>query len=106
MGKNKLVPLYTAPQPVGQQAALDTHWAVKNPGRADQYRCEAEAARVALGFSADSDDVSPREITDSIQALVEAMELMVTTHDEGGWPTAAVEIARAALAAHRKGGEL
>lgn len=38
--------------------------------------------------------------------LVEALELMVTTHDEGGWPTSAITIARAALAAHRKGGEV
>ena len=41
-----------------------------------------------------------------IQELVEALELMVTTHDEGGWPTAAVEIARAALEARRKGSDV
>ena len=90
---------------IERKPAPDAHWAVKNPGRADQYRREAEAARVALGFPVNSDDVSPREITDSIQALMETLELMVTTHDEGGWPTAAVEIARTALAAHRKGGD-
>ena len=30
--------------------------------------------------------------------LLEALELMVTTHDEGGWPTATITIARAAIA--------
>lgn len=38
--------------------------------------------------------------------LVEALDLMVTTHDEGGWPTATIMIARAALAAYRKGGDV
>lgn len=56
-------------QPAPDVEGLGAHWAVKNPGKADQYRREAEAARVALGFSASSDDVSPREITDSIQAI-------------------------------------
>lgn len=40
------------------------------------------------------------------ERLAEALELMVTTHDEGGWPTATIAIARAALTAYRKqGGE-
>lgn len=34
--------------------------------------------------------------------LREALELMVTTHDEGGWPTATITIARAALAAQQE----
>lgn len=33
--------------------------------------------------------------------LFEALNLMVTTHDEGGWPTATIMIARAALAKSR-----
>jgi hypothetical protein len=36
------------------------------------------------------------------EKLVEALELMVTTHDEGGWPTATIAIAHAALNAYRK----
>lgn len=112
-----VVPLYTAPQPAPDVSALGTHWAVKNPGKADQYRREAEAARVALGFSANSDDVSPREITDSIQAikagdrqtvsaLVEALEY---TLDVCPAIDASGEDAHgrghAALAAYRKGGD-
>jgi hypothetical protein len=31
------------------------------------------------------------------ERLAEVLNLMVTTHDEGGWPTAAIVIARAAL---------
>ena len=30
--------------------------------------------------------------------LLEALELMIDTHDEGGWPTASITIARAAIA--------
>lgn len=37
-----------------------------------------------------------------VAQLVEALNLMVTTHDEGGWPTATITIARAALAANRR----
>lgn len=31
------------------------------------------------------------------ERLAEVLELMVTTHDEGGWPSATIAIARAAL---------
>ena len=34
-------------------------------------------------------------------ALVEALELLISTHEEGGWPSAAIVIAKAALAAAR-----
>lgn len=30
--------------------------------------------------------------------LLDALELMIDTHDEGGWPTASITIARAAIA--------
>ena len=33
--------------------------------------------------------------------LVEALELMIDTHENGGWPEATVIVARAALAKHR-----
>jgi hypothetical protein len=33
--------------------------------------------------------------------LLEALDLMVTTHDEGGWPSATIVIARAAIARAR-----
>lgn len=39
-----------------------------------------------------------------VSGLVEALELMVDSYDDGGWPTATIEIARAALAAHKQGG--
>ena len=38
------------------------------------------------------------------QMLLEALELVVQTHDQGGWPTAAITIARAAIAAARQEG--
>lgn len=37
-----------------------------------------------------------------VTALVEALELMVATHDEGGWPTETIAIARDALTTYRK----
>ena len=47
-----------------------------------------------------------RKELERAERLAEALELMVTTHDEGGWPTATIAIARAALTAYRKqGGE-
>jgi hypothetical protein len=33
--------------------------------------------------------------------LLDALDLMVTTHDEGGWPSANIVIARAAIARAR-----
>lgn len=34
----------------------------------------------------------------SAPELFDALELMIDTHDEGGWPTASITIARAAIA--------
>jgi hypothetical protein len=45
------------------------HWSVTNPGKADHYRGEAMAARRALGFAEDSQEVSPADITERISAL-------------------------------------
>ena len=36
-----------------------------------------------------------------VRELVEALELMIDTHENGGWPEATVIVARAALAKHR-----
>lgn len=41
-----------------------------------------------------------------VNGLVVALELMINTHDEGGWPSATVTIARAALAAYRAAQEV
>jgi hypothetical protein len=38
-------------------------------GMADQYRAEAKACRVALGFPADSDEVAPCDLTEAIKKL-------------------------------------
>ena len=38
-------------------------------GMADQYKAEALAARSALGFSVDAEDVSPSDITREIRKL-------------------------------------
>ena len=38
-------------------------------GSADQYRAEAMAARASLGFSSDSDEVSPSDIAREIANL-------------------------------------
>ena len=46
------------------------HWAKSNPGRADQYRAEALAARDVLGLgSEDSEDVSPSDIRNVVNAM-------------------------------------
>lgn len=34
--------------------------------------------------------------------LLEALDLMVSTHEDGGWPTATITIARAAIAKARQ----
>jgi hypothetical protein len=56
---------------LSQQAepAPAQHWSATNPGLADQYRAEALAAREALGFAADADDVSPSDIVRAIRPL-------------------------------------
>lgn len=45
------------------------HWAIVEPGLADQFRNEAEAARVALGFNIDSEEVAPVDLTEAIATL-------------------------------------
>lgn len=49
--------------------AKASHWSTNNPGRADQYMGEALAARRALGFSEDAEDVAPIDITNAIVEL-------------------------------------
>lgn len=56
-------------------AAESLHWAQLNPGLADQYRAEALACRVELGFAEDSDEVSPRELQDAISRLIKSDSL-------------------------------
>lgn len=55
------------------QAALshqsESHWAIGNPGRADQFKQESMAVRSALGFPSDADDVSPSDIRQEINKL-------------------------------------
>lgn len=57
--------LFTLPCP----PANASHWSANNPGRADQYMGEALAARRALGFSEDAEDVAPIDITNAIVEL-------------------------------------
>lgn len=64
--ENELTKLYTHPAPTAQDSE---HWAVKNPGAADQYKLEAMAARACLGLSSEADDVSPADIRLKISAL-------------------------------------
>lgn len=52
----------------GKKEASD-HWAIKNPGAADQFRCEAKAARSALGFGEDDPNVSPRDLRLAVDGL-------------------------------------
>ena len=62
------------------------HWASLNPGAADQYRCEARAARDALGFGKDDPNVAPVDLRTAVKALkatsggVEAMTLRAALH--------------------------
>lgn len=50
------------------------HWAIVSPGLADQFRNEAEAARVALGFNIDSEEVAPVDLTEAIATLRAQLE--------------------------------
>lgn len=45
-------------------------------GQADQRKAESDAVRVALGFSADADDVSPSDLVDAIAALQEQVRAL------------------------------
>lgn len=45
------------------------HWAANNPGRADQYRAESRAARVALGLDPEADDIAPIDLINAIKAI-------------------------------------
>lgn len=51
------------------KALAKEHWAVRNPGLADQYRNETQACRKLLGFEHDALDVSPSDLMDAIEAL-------------------------------------
>lgn len=45
-------------------------------GHADQRKAESVAVRVALGFSADADDVAPCDLVDAIAALQEQVQAL------------------------------
>ena len=45
-------------------------------GQADQRKAESDAVRVALGFTADADDVSPSDLVDAIAALQEQVRAL------------------------------
>lgn len=49
-----------------------------SPGQADQRKAESDAVRVALGFSADADDVSPSDLVDAIAALQEQVRALAS----------------------------
>lgn len=46
-----------------------THWAVKNPGEADQRMAESKAVRKELGFDPDADDVAPIDLSNAIKEI-------------------------------------
>lgn len=56
------------PAPHAEGEAVD-HWAVRNPGLADQFRAEAQAVRKRLGFESDADDVSPNDLRERIAEI-------------------------------------
>lgn len=45
-------------------------------GQADQRKAESDVVRVALGFSADADDVAPCDLVDAIAALQEQVRAL------------------------------
>lgn len=45
-------------------------------GHADQRKVESVAVRVALGFSADADDVSPSDLVDAIASIQEQVRVL------------------------------
>lgn len=45
-------------------------------GQADQRKAESDVVREALGFSADSDDVAPRDLVDAIASLQEQVRAL------------------------------
>lgn len=53
------------------------HWAVRNPGLADQFRAEAQAVRKRLGFESDADDVSPNDLRERIAEIEGAPQVAV-----------------------------
>ena len=46
-------------------------------GQADQRKAESDSVRVALGFTADADDVSPSDLLEKIAALQEQVQALV-----------------------------
>lgn len=53
------------------------HWAVRNPGLADQFRAEAQTVRKRLGFEPDADDVSPNDLRERIAEIEGAPQVAV-----------------------------
>jgi hypothetical protein len=58
----------------------------------------SDYARACVAAAVEEKDAEIEALRAEVGALREALSLMVTTHDEGGWPTAAIVIARAAIA--------
>ena len=55
-------------------------------------------AYVAVCIECQRMDDANAKLIAAAPELLEALELMIDTHDEGGWPTASIAIARAAIA--------
>lgn len=58
------------------QEQLSSH--SMSAGQADQRKAESDAVRVAMGFSADADDVAPCDLVDAIGALQEQVRELAT----------------------------
>lgn len=52
-------------------------WAIETPSWIEQYRCEAQAVRKHLGYTPDDQYVSPKNLKQSIDNLIEG-----STHAE------------------------
>lgn len=50
-------------------------------GQTDQRKAESDAVRVALGLSADADDVAPCDLVDAIAALLEQVRALAAERD-------------------------
>lgn len=76
--------------------AVPDHWAIKNPGIADQFKNEAIACRLALGFKADADDVAPVDLIEKMESLkigldVGDFELFLVEYHSQVWAAASDE---------------
>jgi len=78
-------------------AHYDTLSSIEGGGMKNRPRCNRELMAEVGGFADVKTQESNARLISAAPDLLEALELIVATHQDGGWPTASIVVAQAAI---------